>query len=329
MSSMIEQFDSMVSARGLVPWHRRGNVTNEVLTADTALDKSGLGWQVKKRKLRVVPEDGDAFDGQEPIKGHVVLMRDDIWMPLGVVTDQFIPVQNHEMFAVLEPFVRDGTLSYETAGSLRNGRTVWVQCRFPQLDTDMGDGEKVEAYLALLNGHDGSRSLTALPTMTRIVCNNTMQRAENSATLSLSTAHIGNVQARMEDMVRVLAGVSGSMHEMVRVFERMRETELSPEGVISYFERVFPVPSGATRRIAEAIQAKRDTCNAWRAAPENQRVSNYNPMTLWAAYGGVTRFASHVVGHRVKDENAYQLTGDGAQLRRAAYATAEEVLQGV
>ena len=49
----------------------------------------------------------------------------------GVVGEQYVPVQNEELCELLDAVVDEGGAHFETAGSLRGGRQVFVSMKFP------------------------------------------------------------------------------------------------------------------------------------------------------------------------------------------------------
>jgi phage/plasmid-like protein (TIGR03299 family) len=349
MAHQLMEYDTMVSARGLIPWHQSlgelspsCTVTDEVLDTPACRKKSGLEWNVAKRKLAAIPEgpndpilrgERELAEFEErpprptsaPLDGFVGLFRDDIWLPLSVVSDLYQPFQNDKLFEVLDPLVKDGTLAYETAGSLRNGRQVWVMCRFPQADAELPGGDRIEGFLLVTNSHDGTRRVVATPSLVRVVCANTMEQALSRGSV-YSTSHVGSVDERMELAVNMISGASGDAHRMLRDFECMQQIELTDERLAEYYASVFPDAHTETGRAQATVVAQRGTCDAWRMASENLTVGGYNPRSLWAAYCSVTRFATHIVGSRVKDAADHQINGGGSQLRRAAHARAIEMI---
>ena len=57
---------------------------------------------------------------------------------LGVVTDRYKVVQNQDVFAFTDKLLGEG-VTYETAGSLQEGRRTWLLARLPQRYIISGD----------------------------------------------------------------------------------------------------------------------------------------------------------------------------------------------
>ena len=63
---------------------------------------------------------------------------------LGVVTDRYKVIQNEEAFAFTDTLLGEG-VRYETAGSLQEGRRVWMLARLPR-EFIIG-GERISPYM--------------------------------------------------------------------------------------------------------------------------------------------------------------------------------------
>ena len=70
-------------------------------------------------------------------------------------------------------------VSYETAGSLQGGRKVWLLARMPHRYIIAGD--EIAPYLVVMNSHDGSSGIKVAMTPIRVVCQNTLNLALDSA----------------------------------------------------------------------------------------------------------------------------------------------------
>ena len=108
---------------------------------------------------------------------------------MGVVTDRYRTIQNHDAFAFTDSLLGEG-VTYETAGSLQNGRRVWVLAKLPQRYIISGD--EITPYLVFMNAHDGTGAIKAAMTPIRVVCMNTLNLALSTAKRSWSTNHVGN-----------------------------------------------------------------------------------------------------------------------------------------
>ena len=104
------------------PWHGLGIRVAEALTSKEALTKAGLDWHVVQKPLTT-------YDGS-PVPGYFANIRDKDDKLLGVVTDRYTVIQNEDAFAFTAGLLGAG-VRYETAGSLSEGRRVWILLNFP------------------------------------------------------------------------------------------------------------------------------------------------------------------------------------------------------
>jgi phage/plasmid-like protein (TIGR03299 family) len=132
MLSMPAEVETMFYTRE-VPWHGLGVRVEETLSSEEALEKSWLNWTVIQRPIMT--------SNYTPIKGHKANIRQSDEKVLGVVTDRYKVVQNHEAFAFTDALLGEG-VRYETAGSLQEGRKIWLLAKLP--DKYVMEGERIE-----------------------------------------------------------------------------------------------------------------------------------------------------------------------------------------
>jgi len=162
---------------GKPAWHGLGTVLPEGdVTPNEALKVAKLDWTVRATPVMAVTSvQGGPGDGQ-PLylnaPDHRAIVREDTGGVLGIVSDGFRPVQNADLAELLQALKRP----VETMGSLRGGRVVFALLR--QGSFAVGNGDVQRQYLLAVNGHDGSRALSFLPTDVRVVCANTLRAAE-------------------------------------------------------------------------------------------------------------------------------------------------------
>ena len=184
---MAANVESMFYVRK-TPWHGLGTRVEEAPSSQEALILAGLNWNVVQKSIRT--EDGI------PVSGFQANIRDTDHQVLGVVTDRYRIVQNHEAFAFTDSLLGEG-VTYETAGSLQSGRRVWVLAKLPQHYIISGD--EIIPYLVFMNAHNGTEAIKAAMAPIRVVCQNTLNLALSTAKRSWSTNHVGDIQGKLED----------------------------------------------------------------------------------------------------------------------------------
>jgi phage/plasmid-like protein (TIGR03299 family) len=208
---------SFVSARRHA-WHRLGTVLPAEFTAADAMRHAKLGgWNVRTQALQTTPmlsSDGvDTLDVPEhfaTVRTNPVTGRPDV---LGVVGRGYTPIQNEEHADLLDALVDESGAHFETAGSLKGGRQVFLTMKLP--DTMLIGGiDPVDLYIVACNSHDGTSAFRqGLPV--RVVCTNTqavkIRRAQSSFLIrhtSGARGYIGHARDAL-GLTFVRAGVPG------------------------------------------------------------------------------------------------------------------------
>ena len=108
---------------------------------------------------------------------------------LGVVSDDYVVVQNRDCFAFLANLL-GSELVFETAGSLWGGKQVFITAELPDHITVGGD--EVRPYVVLSAWHTGTGAIRAMTTPVRAVCDNTVRAALERARAVYRVRHVGD-----------------------------------------------------------------------------------------------------------------------------------------
>jgi len=172
------------------------------------------------------------------IQGYKVNRRDCDGKILGVVSNRYKVVQNDEAFEFTDALLGEG-VTYETAGALAEGKRTWILAKLPHHYIISGD--EVTPYMVFMNSHDGSGSIKVAMTPIRVVCQNTLNLALNTAKRCWSTNHIGNIQGKMDEARDTLKLASTYMVELGKGIEELQRKKLTDKQVMEYIETFFPV----------------------------------------------------------------------------------------
>ena len=168
------------------PWHGLGTMVQEAPTSAEALKLAGLDWTVEARDMWL-------NGGYEPIPGYKANVRSSDNKVLGVVSNKYRIVQNADAFAFTDALI-GGDVRYETAGSLLDGKKIWLLAKLP--DSEIC-GDKTEPYVCFSNTHDGSGAVRVCMTPVRVVCNNTLNLALDTAQRAWSVRHVGDINSKL------------------------------------------------------------------------------------------------------------------------------------
>ena len=160
---------------GAKPWHGLGQQVEHGASIDQWRQAAGLEWSILRRPVRYGSSE-DESGGMLKLDGHDVLVRSDNLKGLSVVTKKYRVVQPDSVLGFFRNLTQTAGFQIETAGSLREGRTIWVLAN-TGLKEDIVPGDHVKGYLLLATSYDGQLATTATYTSTRVVCNNTLRLA--------------------------------------------------------------------------------------------------------------------------------------------------------
>ena len=289
------------------PWHGLGTMVQEAPTSNDALILAGLDWQVIQRPI--LTDDGI------PIPGFKANLRNTDNQVLGVVTNRYKVVQNNNAFAFTDSLLGEG-VTYETAGSLQNGRRVWMLAKLPQRYIISGD--EITPYLVFMNSHDGTGAIKAAMTPIRVVCMNTLNLALSTAKRSWSTNHVGDIKGKLEDARHTLLFADLYMTELGKTIDQLNQQKLSDRKVYEYIDALFPLVDNASEQQKKNLfRMKEEMKTRYFDAPDLAHVGK----NAYRFVNAVSDFATHAKPLRERAnyrENLFARTIDGnAMIDRA------------
>jgi phage/plasmid-like protein (TIGR03299 family) len=290
------------------PWHGLGTQVMEAPTSAAALSLAGLDWRVIQKPLLTYDE--------IPVPGFKANLRDSDNQVLGVVTDRYKVVQNEDAFAFTDSLLGEG-VTYETAGSLQNGRRTWILAKLPQRYIISGD--EITPYLVFMNSHDGSGAIKAAMTPIRVVCMNTLNLALSTAKRTWSADHVGDIQGKLEDARDTLLYAGRYMEELGKAIDGLNKIRLSDRKVYEYIDALFPLVDNATQtQKKNLLRLKEDVKVRYFEAPDLKGVGKNG----YRFVNAVSDFATHSEPLRKRanyKESLFARTVEGNALIDRAY----------
>ena len=292
MSHELDISNGVTSFAGREPaWHRLGTTFGELMTAEQALDAAHLsGWNVRKLDLTATEITADGVSTLEvphfrasartnPVTGKTEI--------LGTVGEGYEPIQNEEQVAFLQALVDESGAFIETAGALRGGRSVFVTCKLPE-SMLIGGVDRVDLYLAALNGHDGNTAFKAIASPVRIVCANTEAAALRRAKQSWTTKHTRGATQAIAEARESLALTFAYAEEFQAEAERMIQTAITDAEFEAIVAKLYgePAETDSVRTRNSKIQ-KLDTI---RGLYHDASTQNGIRGTRWGAYNALSEF---------------------------------------
>lgn len=228
---MAHNIESMFSSREK-PWHELGKVVAGALSSEEAITAAGLDWNVNQ--VSITHKDKDS--------GYFLNYRDTDDTILGVVGSRYKIVQNKEAFNFADSLLEQD-LQYETAGSLGEGKRIWLLAKMP--DTSIFD-DVIEPYLCLTNSHDGSGSLKVVMTPVRVVCQNTLNLALRTAERQWSVRHTTNIDSKLYEARHTLKLAQDYMESFALSAEMLHGIKIDSVNFGKLKSTLFPITGEMT-----------------------------------------------------------------------------------
>ncbi len=307
-----------IAYTGRKPWHGFGQPMPENEPLDLWRVRAGLDWKVIRRPVEYSPyPDGERAIQKRTFKTRDVLLRNDTFGELAVVSNRFKIVQPAEVLEFFKSLIEANGFKMSTAGALRGGKRVWAMADCGE-DFSIGN-DRVGAHMLLATAYDGTFSTTAQFTSVRVVCNNTLgfslQRGGEGGCIKIPhNRDFNSVDVKAE------LGLNVDWKQFRDNVIVLADHKVTKREAIDYFLTVCGVTEAEAADGKQLSNVKK-LLRYYEAGPGAQLPSAKD--TLWGAVNAVTYLADH--GRRAKDRgNRFDSAsfGSGAQLKTKAYTEA-------
>lgn len=293
---------------GEKPWHGIGTELEKIPTSKEAIIAAGLDWHVEKRDLFVHGQSNDLIK----LNNHFATKRLDKEgekSVLGIVGKRYRPVQNIEAFDFFDYVVGKGEAIYHTAGSLMDGKIIWILAKLPD-EFKVSKNDSVELYTLLMNRHDGTGALIVQSTPIRVVCYNTLSMALSEAKDRLSFKHTKNVTVQMQRAAESIKMAKESFSETLDAYKLLASKEINSAQLNDYYNKLLD-----NKTTKAAIKSKENFVQLF----ENEKQINKFDPTLWLAYNTVTGFVDHIRGKNKEKRLNNAWLGSGNSFKNKAF----------
>jgi phage/plasmid-like protein (TIGR03299 family) len=310
---------AFASAR-LSAWHQLGQITDNCMTAEEVMASAWLGgWEVRKIRLQGIEltERGvtkvDCPDKFMTVRTNPVTGETEY---LGVVGDDYTTVQNEQVAEVLNLLVDESGAHFETAGSMRKGRSVFVTMKLPSA-MQIAGVDRMDLYLAATTSHDGTASLRLDATPVRIVCANTQRMAYARSEGSYTFRHTSNIIAKISEAREALGLVWRHFDAWQTEAEKMINEALTMGEFEKIVAQLWAVADDASDVAKNNAKQRTNTLRYLIRDADTQKAIRG---TRWAGYQAVTEYVDHFALAKTDAVRATRaLTGTGAELKTRAF----------
>lgn len=296
-------------------WHHLGQEMLPGQSIEEWAKQAGLEWEAIKVPAYAHLE-GEKFahldDHIVRVPGRSFVVRSDTGAPLGLVSGRYKVVQPAEVLDWFQRYISvDDRFELDVAGSLLGGRVIWATATYRDKINVAGD-EHV-ARLLMSTSYDGTYATKNQGTMTRTVCNNTLDVSLMDKRAVVTTRHCSTFDPKaVSDELSVIAQ---SFEQYKAMGEAMAKVHLSEKQVEEFFNKILAVKEGD----AEMSTRKENQLTALNAAYATSMREGASKNSAWAVLQAVTRYVDH---DRIANDNKRRQSaqfGSGAAMKRDAF----------
>lgn len=309
-------------------WHMLGTVHDEDFMTPTDLaGKAGiLGMNVHiedwsnleagdiKGGSKVAGKVTPDYDYSEPflvtVRTNPATKRKEVIEKVG---GNYHVIQTEDMVSLADVYSEEYKASAETAGSLRNGRAVFLSLSMDrQITLDpQGAADKINTYLLFTNSFDGSVGFGGLNTPVRVVCQNTLNMAMHGVQQSFTIRHTKTAQDRIEQ-AKLAAQVNAAyMERFEKAANTLYETKMTDKvfwGVIEAYYGDAPGDDSSPQTVTKWANNVADVMSLW----HGQTVAGAGiGRTGWGALNAITENDQWLRQIRTENPESFVMAGAG------------------
>lgn len=310
MAHMITDTDGSVFYKEAA-WHGLGYVVEDAMSPTEAMNAAGLGWTVSK-------SDGISA-GDASSTDFCAIVRDDTNTILSVQSPDYKIIQNSEVFDLA--YTLSDTVKVESALSMGGGKKLVCLLKGESFAPTNSSNDTIFKYLALINSHDGTLALSALPTSVRIVCNNTLTMALNAGKKGMfRVTHNGNMEDKKTAMRNALKQYQQTGELFQEQVNTLSHVAMTTQQIQKFWLDVWGILEEPVVGNPQTEAQYRNYLNAtttvakWSEIFDTERSDINAPASMWQAVNAVTKEIQHRIPARGRkpgfDSRAYNnLTG--------------------
>jgi len=303
---------------GKPAWHGLGTVIENVPTIAEALELSKMDFDVVLSNPLVARflDPSLGYDNNTKQSKFYATVRTDTDEVLGVVNKNYKIVQNSELFDIAGSVPG---LQVETAGTLFNGAQSYILMKDDEWAVNGSD--EMHEYLCLMNSHNGTLSLSALPTSIRVVCNNTLSWAiSEGSQRMIKLKHTGDIDAKILSLKEALDEWKAHKAAFRGAVQQLGAKRWSAEEIQSFWIDCYEmfegeIPRARSSYTQEEHNSRKKAMTTIQGFTEtfDKEVKEFGGDSAWLAANAVTNWRQHKKRRTTEATIANKLIGDASR----------------
>lgn len=287
-------------------WHGLGKTVEEELSFEQALEFGGINFEVEK--LPNIHRIGGLDVVSE--KSFFTYRKDNNIILGDRLGSSYTVMQNIDALSIAESVVDSGHgINYETVGSLKDGRSVFITLKLPN-SVIVANHDEVDQYLCITNSHDGTSGVSIFYTPIRVVCANTLSLALRKSKNKQVIRHTRNVNSRVKDAENILKFTQNNTIEAMEVYNHMANTVIKTQSEFFdyignvYFTRdeIGKLQKGEKDAISTYKQNIVSKVLEYSERGVGQKEAKNGNQNYWWAYNAATGYEANVKAYASADK---------------------------
>lgn len=280
-------------------WHRFGTAIQTGQKAVEAFPALGLDWETDTLPVFAM------VNGQQiELPEHRAHVRRDTGTVFGLVSDKYRAINNGDLARFADGLVDGGEATVETAGSLLNGKRVFVTLRLPTVVRVGRNGcDESFQFLVVSNGHGGFASFSTYLTSVRVVCQNTLTLSERDIATGVRFYHTGDLEGKLRQARTILGTATKESEKFAEQCHALANADISSGQLRDFLVYAFEATYGAAPKedageVFIKWNAKRERAiKEWMEKFESEKQTLPGIQgTAWAALNAYTEWSDHERG---------------------------------
>lgn len=265
--------------------------TVDISSADNVVDAmrlAGMNWEVKSSLI--YDEDGNV------IPNFRANIRGDNNKTLGIVSDMYHVIQNHEAFDFVNDLPMEGDFKFEAAGEFKGGKGVWLMGSLPEVNIL---GDDIANNIVFVNSHDGSSGVKVLMTPVRIICSNMLNLATRKANRMWTAKHTRGIVNRIDEARYTLNLACDYINALTHEADELSTIKCSTNDIEAILDKMFPIDyqKDSKRKIDNVILFKNNFFTCYNKSDIAKFKGN-----AWGAINAMADLIDHKTPGRVTND---------------------------
>lgn len=308
MVAGVENNDAVVYT-GKIPWHKTNSFeanSEDLKDWEKFAERGDLLWKVKKIPLVTTEYANQILQDSKtdsniteiiPNTDSFAIVREDTNHVLGVVGSSYTPLPNRDAFKFFQTWLDAGIVELNTAGSLFNGRKVWVLGKITSDNVqDVVANDSIERYILLSNAHDGSAAVRLGFTDIRVVCWNTMSAAHSKAESKLvRCVHSSHLKQNMEEIKAIMNVAKQEFEATMEKYRYLTKKQINSSDLEKYVKILLEIDKKEEKDIS--TRSKNIMKKIFNLMDDPTQTIEGISGTYWAAYNSFNQYLVHHQGN--------------------------------